>query len=124
MFTRRGRDRWPLLCSAEEGGGEPAGLDSSVSPGSSGWGRRGGVVLRDRRGCPGEGTLPTGDEKGQFAQWPESELRGPGDGERPKAAVARLESWHSRGAGVLAPHCAYWPRLLPAVCLEGSCLSL
>ena len=62
VFTRRGRDRWPLLCCVEEeGGGELAGLDSSVAPGHSGWGRRGGVVLRDRRGCPREGTLPRGD---------------------------------------------------------------
>lgn len=36
VFTRRGRDTWPLLCCAEEGGGgEPAGLDSSVAPGCS-----------------------------------------------------------------------------------------
>lgn len=50
VFTHRGRDGWPLLCCVEEGGGESAGLDSSVSPGSSGWGRRGGVVLRDSGG--------------------------------------------------------------------------
>ena len=64
VFTRRGRDRWPLLCCAEEEeGGELAGLDSSVAPEHSGWGRRGDVVLRDRRECPRKGTLPRGDRE-------------------------------------------------------------
>ena len=67
------------------------------------WEGEGGDAERRGEGVPVRGQYQGETERPQFAQWPESELRGPGDGERWKAAVARLARWHSGGARCSGP---------------------